>query len=211
MRELIHITIFGRVCQAFSATFLKKFFEVRLPARPFIGVRCVSRDSLSIISYLISFVKRFEELFFKFFSNRSTCEPGIEVGAACLTRQPDYYIISGLFCQAIFKTFSSFFGSPDRWTGVWMSAPRVSRDSLPIILYFQEKVNCFFQVFSIFFGLFCAYFAHFAAATRCCVFAERRPQDSAQRGGPKNRLRARARYGIIRKNLPNRRERRSHV
>ena len=153
----------------------------------------------------------FSKTFLKFFSNRSTREPGDMLGCACLTRQPDYHIISGLFCQAIFKTFSSFFGSPDRWTGVWMSAPRVSRDSLPIILYFQEKVNCFFQVFSIFFGLFCAYFAHFAAATRCCVFTKYRPQDSAQRGGPKNRLHARAGYGIIRKNLPQRRERRSHV
>ena len=168
-RQPVHHIISDFVCQAFSKTFLKFFQTARPGNQAICWAALVSRDSLTIISYPVLFVKRF------------------------------------------LKLFSSFFGSPDRWTGVWMSAPRVSRDSLPIILYFQEKVNCFFQVFSIFFGLFCAYFAHFAAATRCCVFTKYRPQDSAQRGGPKNRLHARAGYGIIRKNLPQRRERRSHV
>ena len=124
------------------------------------------RDSFDIISYLISNVKRFSQLFSDFFRNFFVpLHPGS--AALSLARQLVHYIIADYGCQAFFATFFGFFlkllirsgcASPHRRQLAYFTTPK-------------ERSQPFLRTFSHFFALFFGFFSARFSPTRCCVFA----------------------------------------
>ena len=107
MRELNYSNILFYVCQAFFKTFFR-FFSLSFYWTQSVLVLLVSHSSV-IISYLILAVKRFSQLFLKFFKFLFRCSTAllISFATACLSYHNCYCLVKR-FSKLFSENFLSF-------------------------------------------------------------------------------------------------------